>query len=85
MQRSTGTVSGSDGAIRVRVADIKRGKTADVEVIGPKEAILASRKSAQVGDRISFTHNGTTYTLQVVQYRGVALGSGDSAKFRIIP
>lgn len=81
-QRATAFLSGADGAIRIRVADIKRGKTADVDIIGPNAAILASRKNAQAGDRIPFSHNGLTYIAEVILYRNELI-SGDSALIAI--
>ena len=35
-QRTTAVLPGLDGTVKVRVDDIKRGKTADVEIIGPE-------------------------------------------------
>ena len=65
-QRTTTVLSGANGAVKVRVADIKRGKTADVEVVGTNSVILASRKNAQVGDRIPFSHDGRKYEVEVI-------------------
>lgn len=81
-QRTTVVLNGADGAIKVRVADIKRGKTADVEIIGPNSLILASRKNAQVGDRIPFVHAGRAYEAEVVRYRNLSFGT-DVAQIRI--
>ena len=82
-QRTTSApLSGADGAIKVRVADIKRGKTTDVEIIGPNSVILATRKNAQVGDRLTFTHIGRTYAVEVLGFRN-ELVSGDSARLSV--
>ncbi len=81
-QRTTVLLSGADGAVKVRVGDIKRGKTADVEVIGPNSVTLAARKNAQVGDRLTFTHNGGSYAVDVIRFHN-DLVSGDSAQLRV--
>lgn len=83
-QRTSRFVPGSNGDIKIRVGDIKRGKTADVEIIGPNSVILATRKNAQVGDRIPFSHDGRKYEVEVIQYRN-ELVTGDTARVRLIP
>ena len=81
-QRTSADLPGLDGAVKVRVGDIKRGKTADVTILGPEAITLASKASAQVGDRIAFVHNGNKYEVEVVRYVD-KIGPGDTATFRI--
>jgi hypothetical protein len=83
-QRTSAVLPGLDGAVKVRVGDVQRGKTADVEIIGSDSITLATRKGAQVGDRVAFTHDGKKYQVEVVRFRD-DIGPSDSARFRIIP
>lgn len=83
-QRTSAVLPGLDGTVKVRVDDIKQGRTADVEIIGPGSIVLASRKGARAGDRIAFTHDSKEYEVEVVRYVD-KIGSGDSATFRLIP
>lgn len=80
-QRQSANLPGLAG-VKIRVADIKRGQTADVEIIGPHATLLASKKRVQVGERIGFAHEDKEYQLEVVEYHD---GAGDWAKFRLIP
>lgn len=82
-QRTTAALPGLDGAVKVRVDDIKRGKTADVEILGPDSVTLASKQGAKVGDQIVFTHHGKKYRVDILRYLD-EIGPGDSAKFRIL-
>ena len=75
--------SGIDQDVKIRVGDIKRGRTADIEIIGPDSNFLAMRGGAQVGDRIAFSYGGVNYEVEVIRYVD-EIGPGDSAKFRII-
>ena len=83
-QHTTAVLPGLDGNVKVRVGDIKRGKTADITIIGPDSVTLAVNKAGQVGDRIEFTHDGRKYEIEILQYVD-KIGPGDSATFRIIP
>ena len=83
-QRTTAVLPGLDGTVKVHVDDIKRGKTADITIIGPDSVTLATNKGARVGDRIEFTHDGKKYEIDIIQYVD-RIGPGDSATFRIIP
>jgi WD40 repeat protein len=82
-QRSAAVLPGLDGTVKVRVDDIERGTTADVAIIGPESIVLASKKSARVGDRLAFTHNGKPCEVEVIRYVG-KIGTGDLAAFRIV-
>lgn len=82
-QRGTAALPGVNGDVRVRVGDIERGRTATVEITGPGLAILATKQSAQVGDRIPFTHAGVEYQIEIVRYID-EVGSGDNARIRIL-
>ncbi|MSQ93768.1 MAG: hypothetical protein EXR98_04340 [Gemmataceae bacterium] len=68
-QRTTAALPGLGGAVTVRIDDIKRGQTADIQILGPDSEVLASKQAAQVGDRIPFAYQGKQYEVEVVHYR----------------
>ena len=39
-QRKSGNLPGFDGVVKIRVGDIKRGKTADLDIIGPHGTVV---------------------------------------------
>ncbi len=82
-QRSSVDLPGFDGAVRLRVGDIKRGHRAEIELFGTGHVILATGRSAEVGDRITFEYAGQRYELHVLKYAD-EIGSGDFATFRLI-
>jgi len=81
-QRSAVDLPGFDGAVRLKVGDIKRGRRAEIEAIGAGQVVLAANPSAAVGDRITFEHAGLRYELHVLKYED-DIGSGDCATFRL--
>ena len=83
-QRTSSVLPGLDGTVTVRIGDIKRGRTADVDIIGPDSVILATKKGAIVGDQIPFSHDGKQYKVEVIRYVD-KIGPGDTARFRVIP
>jgi hypothetical protein len=82
-QRSTINLPGLEGAVRLRVGDIKRGLRAEIEILGPGLVILAAHRAAEVGDRIRFVLASQSYELHVLKYVD-EIGSGDFATFRLI-
>ena len=79
-QRSTIDLPSFDGAVRLRVGDIKRGQRADIEILGPGSVILAANRAAEVGDSISFNYAEDRYSLHILKYVD-EIGSGDFATF----
>lgn len=82
-QRTTIALPVANGEIRMRIGDIKRGARADIEILGPGLTILAANRAAEVGDRISFKHQGQGYEVHVLKYQD-EIGSGDFGVFRVI-
>jgi hypothetical protein len=83
-QRMSALLPGLDGVVKIHVGDIERGKTANVDIVGPDSVALASRKRARIGDRIAFTLDCKKYEVEVLRYVD-EIGPGDSARFRVIP
>ena len=83
-QRKSAELPGFEGKVKVHLGDMKRGRTADVDILGPNANVLARRKNAQVGDRLEFAHEGKKYEVEVLEYRD-KLASGDRAKLRVVP
>ncbi len=81
-QRTSAVLPGLEKPVKVRIDDIKRGKTADVEIIGLESETLASKMNAQVGDRIAFVLDGKKYEVEVIEFVN-EFGSRDSARFRV--
>lgn len=73
IQRHTKALPGSDGTVRLHIADITGGQVL-LSIRGVGDKTIVDTRSVQVGDVVPFELKKKRYRLKVIQLRNFAVG-----------